>query len=75
MLEFIKFPYYEEKLMSAVKNGYSSFYRNHTDSFQHFTSDQRTLVNNGIVDIANRLRARNFTDIANQLDTYLEYSN
>ena len=72
MLEFLQFPYSEEKVMSAVKNGYSSFYRNHTDSFQHFTSDQRSAINAAIAETANRLRTRNFTDNADQLDTYLQ---
>jgi hypothetical protein len=72
VLEFLKFPYSEEEVGSAVLTGFSSYYRNHTDSFQHFTGQQKTVVNTAVSEITTRLRAHNFPNLANRLDTYID---
>ena len=72
VLKFLQFPYSEEEVGSAVQSGFSSYYRNHTDSFQHFTGEQRMVVNTAISQITTRLRAHNFSDLANHLDTYID---
>ena len=71
VLDFLQFPHSEEALTSAVQAGFSSFYRNHTDSFQHFTPRQRAVVEAGISETVARLTAHNLTEIANQLYTYV----
>lgn len=72
VLDFLRFPFSEKELTSAVKAGFSSYYRNHTDSFQHFTQQQRTVVNTAISEAVMRLRVQNFTEMANHLHTYLD---
>ena len=70
VLDFLQFPYSADRVKSAVEDGFSSYYRNHTDSYQHFTAQQADTVNAAIVGTVARLRARNLTDIANHIDTY-----
>jgi hypothetical protein len=72
VLEFLQCPYSGERLSSAVGRGFSSYYRNHTDSFQHFTGQQKTVVNTAVSEITTRLRAHNFPNLANRLDTYID---
>ena len=72
VLDFLRFPFSEKELTSAVKAGFSSYYRNHTDSFQHFTGQQKTVVNTAVSEITTRLRAHNFPNLANRLDTYID---
>lgn len=74
VLEFLQFPFSKKDLASAVEDGFSSYYRNHTDSFQHFTQQQRTTINNAILETLTRLRIHNFTEMANHLNTYLDVS-
>ena len=71
ILEFLQFPYSEEKVRAAVESGYSMFYRNHTDSFQHFTLQQRMTINTAISETAARVRAHNFTELENHLEAYI----
>lgn len=73
VLDFLQFPHTTEQVILAVETGFSSYYRNHTDTFQHFTDQQRDSVNNAISETVNRLKSHNFTDIANHLDTYQNY--
>lgn len=72
VLEFLQFPFSKKALTSAVQGGFSSYYRNHTDSFQHFTQQQTTTINNAISETVNRLKAHNFTEMAKHLNTYLD---
>lgn len=72
VLEFLQFPFSKKALTSAVKDGFSFYYRNHTDSFQHFTQQQRTAINSAIIEAVTRLRIHNFTEMANHLNTYLD---
>ena len=53
ILDFLHFPYKEEEVAEKLNEGFNDFYRNHTDTFEHFTPEQnlfiRSLVNESIV--------------------------
>ena len=71
ILDFLHYPYSPEAVRSAVDEGFTSFYRNHTDPFPHFTPQQISLVNNAISAAAERLRSEGLTDVHNQMKMYI----
>ena len=49
MLDFLQFGYDNEELRQRLATNFSTFHRQHTEKeFQHFTSEQRIFVDNGI---------------------------
>ncbi len=44
MLDFLGVPYTEEEIKRRLGEGFPTFYRNHTDSFEHFTPYQRVFI-------------------------------
>ena len=46
MVEFLGFKglFTEESIQDKLGGGYNGFYRNHQDNFEHFTSDQKALI-------------------------------
>ena len=58
MLEFLQVAYSEERLGAS----YSHFYRNHTDTFEHFTPEQKQFVNRVIVQCSEEMESMGITD-------------
>lgn len=72
VLDFLHFPYSAQAVERALEGGFNSFYRNHTDTFPHFTTQQMLLINDGIVATGNRLRSYGLTYLADQLNAYVD---
>ena len=71
ILNFLHYPYSPEAVRSAVEEGFTSFFRNHTDLFPHFTPQQISLVNDAIVTAAERLRSEGLADLHDQMKMYI----
>ena len=72
VLDFLHFPYSPQVVERALEGGFNSFYRNHTDTFSHFTTQQMSSINDSIVATANRLRSYGLTHLADQLNAYID---
>jgi len=70
MLKFLKYQYDEEDVEQRLKGGFSAFYRNHTDDFEHYTLEQKTYMNDVIMSIIKRLDQEHVTDFI-PLEHYL----
>jgi len=44
MLDFIEHPYTEDDIQCTLQSGMSSFHRNHTEQFDHYTPSQRQFI-------------------------------
>lgn len=69
MLDFLQVPYSNSDLKSRLAEDYSTFYRNHTSSFEHFTEGQKQLVRAGVNDVLLQLKQRK--KAIPKLDKYL----
>ena len=54
----------------SLKDGFTSYYRNHTDHFNHYTPQQRLLVNSVISTTADALQDKTF---AKKLREYIHH--
>lgn len=63
MLDFIQFPYSNHTLEQRLQDGYTQFRRRHRDHFEHYTEEQRELLNSAIRDIIRQLRMNSITDL------------
>lgn len=72
VLDFLHFPYSAQGVERALEGGFNLFYRNHTDTFPHFTTQQVSLINDSIVATVNRLKSYGFTGLADQLYAYVD---
>lgn len=70
MLDFLMFHYTEGTVRRQLEDGYTNFYRNHTATFEHYTSDQRVFVNSLIHEAAFRLKQHGVESVLN-VDDYL----
>ena len=70
MLDFLDYPYNTAQLNSTVQEGYSSYYRNHTDTFEHYTPEQKAFVNKVILQTAEMVQKTVHKDIASRLRGY-----
>ena len=68
MLDFLEYPYNNAELQATLLGGFNQFYRNHTDTFDHFTADQREAYNTVITDVVKRLKQYN---LALKLEQYV----
>lgn len=68
MLEFLNIPYSERKL----GGGYTRFFRNHTDAFDHFTKPQKQYVNGIITQVVRKMKSRGIADEL-QLEQYIRH--
>lgn len=49
MLDFLHFEYEDRELRQRLADNFNTFLRQHSQNeFQHFTSEQRKLIDNGI---------------------------
>ena len=71
MLNFLQFPYLREEVEQRLQGGFTNFYRNHTDSFDHFTSEQKLFVNGIISDVAQKLQNIKHSALAIKLQEYM----
>ena len=67
MLEFLQVAYSEERLGAS----YTHFYRNHTDTFKHFTPEQKNLINAKIKSIGKKLEEAQAFKYADMLLDYV----
>lgn len=64
MLEFLKFTDISDKdVETRLKTDFQNFYRNHTYSFDHYTSEQKQYVNNAIRRVQDRITRFNINFI------------
>ena len=71
MVEFLDHPCTPEQLNRAVEDGYSAYYRNHTDTFEHYTPDQTTFINNIILLTIQVVQKTNHKNIVPYLNKYI----
>ena len=70
MLAFLRYPYKDKEVEERLKGGFSHFYRNHTDTFEHYTPEQIAHMNNVITSVIDRLKQENITNFI-PLEPYL----
>ena len=70
ILDFLEFNYMEQKLTERIREGYSSFYRNHTDNFEHFTPQQNAFINAELNKIVSVLHTYNVSGLF-RIDQYV----
>ena len=57
VMDFLGFPHLSEAdITERLGQGYSQFYRNHKDSFEHFTEEQKAFVHKQVVDVISTLK-------------------
>ena len=71
MVEFLDHPCTPEQLNRTVEEGYSAYYRNHTDTFEHYTSDQKIFINNIIQLTTQVVQKTNHKNIVSHLKKYI----
>lgn len=71
MLDFLEFPYSREEVEHRIREGFTQFYRNHTDSFDHFTTEQKIFVNGIIFDIVQKVQNSKYSALAGKLQKYV----
>ena len=71
MLNFLQFPYLREEVEQRLQRGFTKFYRNHTDSFDHFTSEQKVYVNDIISDVVRKMQNIKHSALAIKLQEYM----
>ena len=62
MLEFLNFEYREEELRQRLTAGFSTFQRKPQEIFEHFTKEQRHIVDTGIAASIDYLKLNNHGD-------------
>lgn len=70
MLDFLEHPYTPAQLNTTMQEGYTSYYRNHTDTFEHYTTEQKAFVNKVILQTAEMVGKTVHKDIASRLRDY-----
>ena len=70
MLAFLRYPYKDKEVEKRLEGGFFHFYRNHTDTFEHYTPEQTTHMNNVITSVIDRLKQENITNFI-PLEPYL----
>ena len=63
MLDFLGFGYSQEEIGKRLKEGYTTFYRNHRDEFEHFTPPQRAFLTNMVNETIQMLNECNVGDV------------
>ena len=58
---------------NTPQDGYTAYYRNHTDNFEHYTAEQKTFVNGIILQTANSIQDRGHEDIVSHIKEYLRH--
>ena len=57
MMDFLGFSHLSEAdIANRLGQGYNQFYRNHKDSFGHFTEEQKSFVHKLVVDVISTLK-------------------
>ena len=70
MLAFLRYPYKDKEVEERLEGGFFHFYRNHTDTFEHYTPEQTAHMNNVITSVIDRLKQENITNFI-PLEPYL----
>ena len=65
MLNFLQVPYSSSRLKEVVARGYRMYRREHSQSFDHYTPDQRDTVRSTIERVSKYLKANGLLDKAN----------
>ena len=71
MLDFLEYPYSGAELQASLEEGFNQFYRNHTDTFHHFTPDQKEAYNTVIAGTVQRLKQCSLVQVALKIEKYL----
>lgn len=72
MLDFLQVPFSDAEVEEKLQHDFTQFYRNHTDSFEHFTAAQKKRVNDVILSTVERLQSSHkFHEVANKLKEYV----
>ena len=70
MLTFLRHPYQDREVEERLKGGFSYYYRNHTDTFEHYTAEQIAHMNYVIKSVIDKLKQKNITNFI-PLEPYL----
>ena len=68
MLEFLKFEYKEEELRQILAADFSTFQRKHQEVFEHFTIQQRHIIDSAIGASIDYLKLHNNGDTLRLVD-------
>ena len=71
MLDFLQFPYSIMDLEKKLHEGFTQFYRNHTDTFEHFTNEQKEFVNGIILETVQKLQHSKNVALGSKLQEYV----
>ena len=63
ILDFLGLKYSREEISQRLEGGYTSFYRNHRDDFEHFTPSQRAFMTNMVNETIQMLDECNVGDV------------
>lgn len=58
MVRFLGVEVPDDMVAERVKQDFTSFYRNHTQSFEHFTTVQKDYINRIILQVASKLNSQ-----------------
>lgn len=71
-LAFVYIPTYNQVLLPSPQDGFTQYYRNHTDSFEHYTAEQKQFVNSIIMTTASAMQSH-AQDIARHIRFYVQH--
>lgn len=58
MLNFLEIPYSTNNMQKIIMSGFDQFHRNHSDEFEHYTADQKQLINGVISWVINSVKEK-----------------
>ena len=67
MLDFLKYPYSDAELRGKLEEDFTTFYRNHSYSFDHFTASQKDYFNDIVAGVAKSVSS----NIGDKLNEYV----
>ena len=65
MLDFVQVPYSSSRLKQVVARGYRTYRREHSETFDHYTPDQRDTVRSAIERVSKCLKESDLLEKAN----------
>ena len=71
LTDFLGFSYTMEEISARLGGGFSQFYRNHTASFSHFTTDQEKYVQDVVYSTSQFMREKGLYDLFPRIDDYI----
>jgi hypothetical protein len=70
MLQFLEMPSSPDIINATLMNDYTTYYRNHTDNFEHYTAEQKIFINDIILQAANATQGKFDEDMVSHIREY-----